>query len=303
MNRSGKILRIILLPVILAFSLSCSVFANAPAPEDHLTVYLSALPSDAVYADLLVRMDPSDSNYVSDQQTSWDVPPSAEILSYSEDGYYSFTFHYRDAKSNIIAERYNDTYHTVTFCKGTEEEGFLTQYEKLCMSYGDVKIAVLDENFDLITVSPSFVLPEDDTPRFFYGDVYFEIAASRVDVPTGFNAYYTLIGGFVSMQVLFFSVLLEMLVAFFFRLRGKKLLEVFLVNLGTQFAMRLLYFALPFSYWIETAVLEILVYSGEFLIYKKRWCEIGTGKIVMYTIVANTISLLLGVLLDCYLLA
>jgi len=67
--------------------------------------------------------------------------------------------------------------------------------------------------------------------------------------------------------------------------------------------MRVLYLLLPFAYLIETIILEVLVYGAEFWIYRKKFQEVGTVKIICYTVVANTLSLLLGIFLDCYLLA
>ena len=42
--------------------------------------------------------------------------------------------------------------------------------------------------------------------------------------------------------------------------------------------------------------------AQEILIYKKKWQELKPGKIALYTAVANTASLLLGIALDAVLL-
>ena len=55
MKNLKKLFCMLILVSILAFSLALSVSANSPAPADHLTVILSNLPGDAVYADLLVK--------------------------------------------------------------------------------------------------------------------------------------------------------------------------------------------------------------------------------------------------------
>lgn len=62
--------------------------------------------------------------------------------------------------------------------------------------------------------------------------------------------------------------------------------------------MRLLYLLLPFSYLPETILLELLVYGTEFFLYKKSWQDLKSGKIALYTAIANTASLLLGIALD-----
>ena len=66
--------------------------------------------------------------------------------------------------------------------------------------------------------------------------------------------------------------------------------------------MRVLYFVLPLTYLTETIILEILVYSVEFLIYKRLFPEEDTKKLLLYTVIANTLSLFLGIFLDCYIL-
>jgi hypothetical protein len=67
--------------------------------------------------------------------------------------------------------------------------------------------------------------------------------------------------------------------------------------------MRLLYLVLPFTYLIETIILEIMVYVTEFLIYKKYLKQEKTTTIGWYTVIANTLSLLLGIWFNSYILA
>ena len=99
------------------------------------------------------------------------------------------------------------------------------------------------------------------------------------------------------------SIGTEVLVSLLFGFRGKRLLIILITNTCTQIIMRLLYLVLPFTYLIETIILEIMVYVTEFLIYKKCFKQEGVAKIVCYTVIANTLSLLLGILLNSYIFA
>jgi hypothetical protein len=98
------------------------------------------------------------------------------------------------------------------------------------------------------------------------------------------------------------SIGTETVISLLFGFRGRQTLTVLIVNICSQVIMRLLYLVLPFTYLIETIILEVCVYTAEFLIYKKYFKDISTIKIVGYTITANTLSLLLGIFLDCYIL-
>ena len=94
------------------------------------------------------------------------------------------------------------------------------------------------------------------------------------------------------------SIGIECLLALLFRFKGKKILTVLVVNLCTQVVMRALQMFLPLNYWVEVAILETLVYTAEFFLYKKYLKGVSTGKLLIYTILANTLSLFCGLRLN-----
>ena len=55
-------------------------------------------------------------------------------------------------------------------------------------------------------------------------------------------------------------------------------------------------------YLVETMILELMVYTGEFFLYRWRFRTVPLRRILVYTVVANTVSLLLGILLDVFIL-
>ncbi len=302
MNKTKKILGILILVGLFICFPSISVSANAPKPADHLSIYITNLPEGAVYADLLIKIPKDDSNYVDFQSSAYGDDKSLvkEIANYSKDGYCSFTLHYKNAKSNIkIEHAYNENY-MVEFCCGSEYREYLTQYEDLLNNYRNFKIALLDKDYKIISVSDSAKLPKDIPSISFYGDVEYDALENKIEVDTMVNPYFVFFGSFLSIIVMIISIVTEFLVALIFRFKGKQLLNILIVNACSQLIMRTLYLVLPFPYLIETVILEVIVYTTEFLIYKKRFADVKTSKILTYTIVANTFSLLFGIILNTF---
>lgn len=304
MKNLKKLFFIFILVSTLIFSSALPVFANAAAPADHLKIVLSNLPDDAVYVDLLVKFRQDDPNYVDYQSNSYSdsVSKSSEIVSYCDGSFYSFTFHYKNSQSNIKIKPYYDDLYYVDFCKGLEYRDYLTQYENLLNNYRDVKIAILDKDFNIIFVSKVTQLPKENNALIFDGEIYFDFIANSFNVDTQINMYFIVFGSFFSILIMLISVATETIAALLFKFKGKRVVTIIIVNICSQVIMRLLYLALPFTYLIETIILEFFVYTAEFLIYKKHFKDTNTVKIVEYTITANTLSLLLGIFLDSYFL-
>lgn len=309
MNKYKKLFLIVVLLFVASFSLPVSVSANAPVPVDHLTAILSNLPDNAVYADLLIKIDENDPQYVDFQPNAFVHTASGarELVAYSKDGFRSFTFHYKDAKSNIRISHYYNYDHTIThyvdFCNGLEYRDYLTQYENLRKDYRDIKLVLLDKEFNIIAVSETTQLPKESSAFRFNGSIYYDFTTNIVEYDNQINPLYVIFGGFYSILIMLISIWTEVTLARFFGLERKYRRTILIVNVCSQIIMRVLYAVMPFTYLVETCILEILVYSAEFLIYKKRFGEVRTRTLVYYTVAANTLSLLLGIFLDCYILA
>lgn len=304
MHRKNKLFSTFTLLLLVALALTTTVCANAPEPPDYLTVILSERHEEAVYADLLIKIDPSDSNYTDFSPGIYadHVYSSSEIVAYDDDGYRSFTFHYKNARSDIEINRYYDKMYYVDFCRGYDYNEFFTQYETLLNEYRDVKVALLDDEFNILVVSDAIRLPKVDKLLEFNGQVTYDIRENSLDFDLWINPYFLIFGGIISALMILISIGTEIIVALFFGLKSRKK-TIFKVNLFSQIIMRVLYFVLPLTYLTETIILEILVYSVEFLIYKRLFPEEDTKKLLLYTVIANTLSLFLGIFLDCYILA
>lgn len=299
----------VVLLFVVAFSLPVSVSANAPVPAKHLTAILSNLPDGVVYADLLIKIEENDPQFVDFQPNAFaqSASEAKELVAYSEDGFRSFTFHYKNAQSDIQIKYYNNynnnDLYFVAFCRDFEYYYYLTQYEDLCKNYRDIKIALLDQDFNIIAVSESAQLPQQSNTLRFNGNISYDYITNAIDCSTSFDSHYVFFAILYSILIMLMSIGSETALSRFFGFDREHRRVIFIVNVCTQIAMRVLYVALPFTYLIETCILEMLIYSVEFLAYKKRFWDIRTRKLAYYTIAANTLSLILGIFLDCYILA
>ncbi len=285
--------------LILSCVIPLSASANAPAPADSLEVLVSNLPEGAVYADLLIKIDENDPNYVAHQKSVYDGKEQT-MSEYCEEGYRSFTLHYNGAKSDIKLEKSFDETFGVNFCRGSEYQDYLTQYEDLCENYRDIKIVLLDKDFEIISVSEKTQLPKENEIRVFDGVVYLDAAENVFEIDTRINPYAIIFGGFFSGVIILLSVVIELLTALLFGYNSKRLTTVAIVNVCSQVIMRVLYLILPLTYLVETVILEVLVFTLEALIYKKRFEDSRWSDVLTYTIVANVLSLAAGILLDIY---
>lgn len=305
MKRRNKFFCVFVLCIILVCCLPVSVFANSPDYPDYFFVYISNVPEEAVYADLLIKIDENDPKYTPFQASGLgdDKVLLGEIADYFEDGYSSFTLHYKNAASNnkIEKEFYSDNY-WVSFCGDYEYNSVSSQYEDVLKNYHKVKIALLDENFKVIAVSEEADLSNISLVNSFTGYMYYDAFQNSLEANMYVPPFFIVIGGFLSFVVMSLSVGIEVIVALVFGLRKKQLVTVCYINICTQAVMRFLYCVIPLAYWLETLILEFLIYLVEFLIYKKHIKGVSTVRVLIYTVIANTVTLLLGLAFNYFVL-
>ena len=110
-----------------------------------------------------------------------------------------------------------------------------------------------------------------------------------------------------------FTCWVEWLVSGPFGLRGSYQKTIFITNLISQLSMHFLeVLIMSFApryvqdsiYWyaLVVLVLEVLVYLSEFLVYRKKMTGVSGKRILLYTLCANTASLLGGLLLTIFIL-
>ena len=309
MKNLRKIRSLFLVLILILFVLPVSVSANAPDQQDHLSIRIANIPEGAVYADLLIVFPDKDPNYVEFQSGSYGADAAAlkEITAYSDNGYQSFTIHYKNAKSVVQLEEVTalnpaDNYFTARFCVAPREQGgwfleFEDQYNDLRKNYRNIKIVLLDKEYKILSVSAPMELPKVNMFHAFSGAMEYDFMFDTYEFDTWFNNW-AWIGVFFAFILMLISIGIEWFVGWIFGFKGRQLRTVLLVNLTTQIVMRLLHILLPLNYWVEVAILETLVYTAEFFIYKKCMKDASTGKLLIYTILANTLSLFCGLRLN-----
>ena len=309
-NMKNIVCRILVGAIIVLqfFLLPLNVFANGPVAADWLSFSLSNLPIGVAFADVLIQISPEDPKYTpvntqNLEQTG--LSPESEIILFDANGFQSFTFHYKKAASSIeVYGQYNGQriepdkgFGYVEFCKGTEYREFYTQYEDLRKNYRTIKLAFLDKNGTIISVSEKFDLPKMNNYHVFLGHIYYDYQTGDINIGIYDNPWFILINGFFIIFFTALSVGIEAITALFFHFRREKMALVVIVNLITQALMRIAYMLLAilsFPHLLSIILLEACVYSAEYMVYRKSrvMADESTKKILIYTITSNTLSLI-----------
>ena len=107
--------------------------------------------------------------------------------------------------------------------------------------------------------------------------------------------------GFLVLCGMVITCFVEWLVSFVFCLHHRNNRLILWTNVVSQILMWLVYILLCGLFRLEhiwvVVILEVLVYAGEFLVYWKKMHEVSWLKCLLYTVAANTASLLIGLLI------
>lgn len=90
---------------------------------------------------------------------------------------------------------------------------------------------------------------------------------------------------------LLITIIVEIIIALVMKFKNIKV--IFLTNAITNILLQLLLIYSPLSYILTFAILEILIFITEYLIYKKYFKDISKSKIISYTLLANLITVIL----------
>ena len=127
---------------------------------------------------------------------------------------------------------------------------------------------------------------------------HYDALEDRLDRDTAVSGLGIVIFFLASVAGVVVTCFLEDLVALPFKLWKRYHIQILCTNIYSQVLMRVLHVLLygwVFNRYIWTVVvLEVLVYSGEFLLYKMTMKDVSTKRILLYTVSANTVSLLLS---------
>ena len=291
-----------LLSVLLLLILPISVSANGPAPDPWYQFQLSNLPEGTVYVDLLIYLPESDPMYeklVSANLTE-EISEESEIIVYCEGDYRSYTFHYRNALSAIRVDRNSEVYFFTDYTAG--KQGVTVRYDHAdeIFSRGEIRLVMLDAEGNILKISPLLSLEPREFLSYLVGSFIYDAKTDELTVFTGGAGTGWIIYFALCLLGLLLTCVIESLIACTFGLYKQYGNLIKWTNVISQLTMHILYITLYryvfWKYTYATILLEILVYVGEFLFYRWEMQDISAGKCLTYTAVANTVSLISGLL-------
>jgi len=289
---------IVLLSMLLL--LPMQVWANSPPPKPWFEIVLRDLPQGTAYVDMLVYLPESDPFYteLEERNLPQGFSSQSEIVTYCEDDFRSYTFHYMDAQSAIGVKKIDP----VCFFFENPDIGEPIRHAHIedVKAKGEIRLALLDKEGNILHVSPTFRLEIRTFLGTLDGDFVYNGADDTLEIRENPATAFAYVGyALLAWLGLLLTCLVEWLVAVFMGLENRTV--VVKVNRVSQILMHVLYIALYsvifWRYTVALIVLELLVYVGEFVCYR-FWLmrDIPVKKCLLFTVTANTASLILGML-------
>lgn len=90
--------------VVLSFCFSTVYYAFSPSHDLRCEIIPNKIPEETTYIDLLIPIKLNDENYTPLNKSNGEkfgISQNSEIVNYNENGYMSYTFHYKNSISNI----------------------------------------------------------------------------------------------------------------------------------------------------------------------------------------------------------
>ena len=292
-----KSIIVILLIALIVVILPIPVLANAPGIGPMFLFQFKNLPAGTKYVDMLIKLPESDECYVPLVQDNLpkEFSMDAPILFYAEKNFRSYTFHYAGAKSMIEI----DGEDKVFFFAQDPTRVVLYEHEEDIYNRGKIRLAMLDGTGNILQVSRTLSLKPKRLFDYQLNTFHYDAKADSLEVDTQFDVGGMLFFLLLSVAGLVLTCLLEDWVALPFKLWKQYNELIFKTNLISQILMRLLHVMLygwVFAHYAWSVVfLEMLVYFGEFLIYRWKMKDVSCTRVLWYTVAANTISLVIGI--------
>lgn len=301
MEKKSRLIILLVTLVLMLGWMPVQVFANSPEPTPFYTFYLTNLPEGAEYVDLLIRLPETDEMYVA--LNSGNIPDQfaqdAQILSYCEDDYRSYTYHYRDALSMIrILGKGYVRYFTDSETSWNETH-IRFDHAREIINRGRVKLAILDARGGILQISRPLDLNAVNKFSYNLGEFYYDCATGDFSAEAIEDNMLKPFSRYVVSAVfgVLLTCLLELMTELLFELKTYRCLIAW-TNVASQILMRityvLLYLYTPLGYGTITLLLEGLVYLGEFLWYCHKMKDVPRKKVLGFTVTANSVSWILG---------
>ena len=285
--------------ILVLFLLLCicpiTVSANSPELAPIFLFDFENLPEGTKYVDLLVELPDSNTNFVPVvyENLPDGFSEDAPIVSYYADGFRSYTFHYADAKSMIKIKADGSVIYFAD-----ERNHTMWEHEKDIHDRGKIRLALLDESGNILKVSRTFSIRSTSMLYYQLNRFHYDAQEDTLLIDTEFSIGGACVFALLSVAGIVLTCFLEEMIAIPFKLLKPYGTMITLTNLVSQIVMRLLHILLynrVFThYWWLVLVLEVLVYSGEFVFYRWKMKAVSKSRVLWYTVAANTVSLVIG---------
>lgn len=297
-KKSKTLFFIFLVVIVSSFIIPLLVaHADSPPPPNYFYSYVTNTNSNAKYTDILIKIS-KNSKYYTGLNTSnaqeYGFNSSTPIVNYNKDGYMSICFHCNDVSSmpSILQN--------LDMCKTIELEN---GYKPISTMTDSIKIALFDKSGNVLKVSDAVsVMPTvNDT---YPNEVNYD-ASSTIPI-VNFVPFYK---GYANNAVIllnFFvfaflirmaiSTTTETLIAIPFKIRP--LWKIVVINIATQILLFAFISSGRLSYNSSILIGEIFVFIFEFVAYIFLFKNISKPKLALYTVIANTISLVIGLIFN-----
>lgn len=280
---------VILLLCLIVVLLPLPAYANGPAPMPMLYFKLINLPEGTVYVDLAVEA-PQKQIVDLAQQPPDGLSEDCPLVLGEYDGYVSYTFRVRGSQSNIVPDKENHVFFA---------------HDDDIPKWGEVRLVMADAQGQILKISKSFDI---DPKGLFENSLNYFVYDGNSDC-LQMDTYVSSAAWLVYIIIGLFGILLtcsvEWIVGTMFRITAAYGKEILLTNACSQVAMRILFlilYSMMPHYVLIMTLLELLVYVGEYIGYRRILHGISRKKCLWYVVIANTASLLLGMLLNLYLI-
>lgn len=294
-----KRLTSVLLIVLTVLMLAMPVSANSPPPGYFCSFHFENLPEGTAYVDILIELSEDASVYrtLNENNLPSGVSETSAIASFCEDGYRSYSLHYADASAMM-----------------EPEDNYAIIHDKVLIelrSSGEldnIKLAMVDEAGAVLLVSAPHSLAQKSKFLFMElaGDVYYDAKTDSLTVQEQLSTVSILTFLIISIAGLLLTLFVEWEVGWAFGLHKEYSRLILLTNTVSQVLMRIVDILIRgfigFAYLYVVLVLEVFVYAGEFLVYRKKMKTVSWKRCLLYTITANSASLLIGLWLFKFLL-
>lgn len=267
------------------------------ATKDVVAYYLTCtgLPEGTAYVDLLIKLPTTDPCYT--PLVIENLPDSfsedAQIITYCIDNYRSYTFHYKEALSQIAV----DSPEGIHFFANSRS--YVPHLDDI-KDRGDIHLAMLDGNGNILKVSgPQSLKPKGVFVRIT-PDLHYDARLDTLDV--GKESYFS------HVLIIFIIILVIMLVHCVVKWLTARLFNIWTLNeklilltgaLTYIFQWSVLFITAMFFFLVFPVValsLVILLLAVEVIVYSWKMLGVSFGRCLSYTLVSNFFSLIAAII-------